>query len=59
MFFMFLCQMNWVAGVQCVTKCDNRKPKPGELAYRKGHVLTIVDTSTVYVTVLFTYLQML
>ncbi|XP_037530583.1 megakaryocyte-associated tyrosine-protein kinase [Nematolebias whitei] len=38
--------MNWAAGVQCVTKCDNRKPKPGELAYRKGHVLTIIDTST-------------
>ncbi|XP_013856158.1 megakaryocyte-associated tyrosine-protein kinase [Austrofundulus limnaeus] len=37
--------MNWSAGVQCVTKCDNRKPKSGELAYRKGHILTIIDTS--------------
>uniref|UniRef100_A0A8C6Q7I7 Tyrosine-protein kinase n=3 Tax=Nothobranchius furzeri TaxID=105023 RepID=A0A8C6Q7I7_NOTFU len=38
-------QMNWAAGVQCVAKCDNRKPKPGELLYHKGDVLTIVDAS--------------
>lgn len=45
--FVFL-QLNWSAGVQCVTKCDNRKPKSGELEYRKGHILTIIDTSMVF-----------
>uniref|UniRef100_A0A665TTV8 Tyrosine-protein kinase n=1 Tax=Echeneis naucrates TaxID=173247 RepID=A0A665TTV8_ECHNA len=38
--------MSWAAGTQCVTKGDHRKPKPGELAYNKGDVLTIVDKST-------------
>lgn len=42
-----LLQMSWAAGTQCVTKGDHRKPKPGELAYLKGDILTIVDTSTV------------
>lgn len=39
--------MSWAAGTQCVAKGDHRKPKPGELAYHKGDILTIVDTSTV------------
>uniref|UniRef100_A0A8D3CUB7 Tyrosine-protein kinase n=1 Tax=Scophthalmus maximus TaxID=52904 RepID=A0A8D3CUB7_SCOMX len=38
--------MNWTAGTQCVAKGDHRKPKPGELAYHKGDILTIVDIST-------------
>lgn len=42
-----LLQMSWDAGTQCVTKGDHRKPKPGELAYNKGDILTIVDRSTV------------
>uniref|UniRef100_A0A3B4XPD9 Tyrosine-protein kinase n=1 Tax=Seriola lalandi dorsalis TaxID=1841481 RepID=A0A3B4XPD9_SERLL len=33
--------MNWAAGTQCVAKGDHRKPKPGELAYHKGDILTI------------------
>ncbi|XP_019112327.1 megakaryocyte-associated tyrosine-protein kinase [Larimichthys crocea] len=38
--------MSWAAGTQCVAKGDNKKPKPGELAYHKGDIITIVDTST-------------
>ncbi|XP_053177914.1 megakaryocyte-associated tyrosine-protein kinase [Scomber japonicus] len=38
--------MSWAAGTQCVAKGDHRKAKPGELAYHKGDILTIVDTST-------------
>uniref|UniRef100_A0A7N6AAV3 Tyrosine-protein kinase n=1 Tax=Anabas testudineus TaxID=64144 RepID=A0A7N6AAV3_ANATE len=38
--------MSWAAGTQCVAKGDHRKPKPGELTYHKGDILTIVDTST-------------
>uniref|UniRef100_A0A7N8WMP7 Tyrosine-protein kinase n=1 Tax=Mastacembelus armatus TaxID=205130 RepID=A0A7N8WMP7_9TELE len=38
--------MSWAAGTQCVAKGDHRKPKPGELVYHKGDILTIVDTST-------------
>nr|XP_020468659.1 megakaryocyte-associated tyrosine-protein kinase [Monopterus albus]XP_020468660.1 megakaryocyte-associated tyrosine-protein kinase [Monopterus albus]XP_020468661.1 megakaryocyte-associated tyrosine-protein kinase [Monopterus albus] len=38
--------MAWAAGTQCVAKGDHKKPKPGELAYCKGDILTIVDTST-------------
>ncbi|XP_067453071.1 megakaryocyte-associated tyrosine-protein kinase isoform X2 [Thunnus thynnus] len=37
--------MSWAAGTQCVAKGDHRKPKPGELAYHKGDILTIVGTS--------------
>uniref|UniRef100_A0A8C4HPS0 Tyrosine-protein kinase n=1 Tax=Dicentrarchus labrax TaxID=13489 RepID=A0A8C4HPS0_DICLA len=40
--------MSWAAGTQCVAKGDHRKPKPGELAYHKGDILTIIDTSTGY-----------
>jgi len=39
--------MNWAAGTQCVAKGEHRKPKPGELAYHKGDILTIVNASTV------------
>lgn len=44
---LLLLQMSWAVGTQCVTKGDHRKPKPEELAYHKGDILTIVDTSTV------------
>ncbi|XP_016895535.1 megakaryocyte-associated tyrosine-protein kinase isoform X2 [Cynoglossus semilaevis] len=37
--------MSWTAGTQCVAKTDNKKPKPGELSYHKGDILTIVDIS--------------
>lgn len=39
--------MSWSAGTQCVTKRHHTKPKPGELAYRKGEILTILDESEV------------
>lgn len=42
-----LLQMNWAAGTQCVTKRHHGKPKPGELAYQKGEIVTVVDLSTV------------
>ncbi|XP_051233151.1 megakaryocyte-associated tyrosine-protein kinase isoform X2 [Dicentrarchus labrax] len=41
-----MAKMSWAAGTQCVAKGDHRKPKPGELAYHKGDILTIIDTST-------------
>ncbi|XP_060888721.1 megakaryocyte-associated tyrosine-protein kinase isoform X1 [Labrus mixtus] len=41
-----MAEMSWAAGTQCVAKGDHRKPKSGELAYHKGDILTIVDTST-------------
>uniref|UniRef100_A0A8C7XXP0 Tyrosine-protein kinase n=1 Tax=Oryzias sinensis TaxID=183150 RepID=A0A8C7XXP0_9TELE len=44
-FFLLPAQMSWTAGTQCVAKGDNRKAKPGELAYSKGDVLTIVACS--------------
>uniref|UniRef100_A0A7N8X244 Tyrosine-protein kinase n=1 Tax=Mastacembelus armatus TaxID=205130 RepID=A0A7N8X244_9TELE len=44
--------MSWAAGTQCVAKGDHRKPKPGELVYHKGDILTIVDTSTTFYVVL-------
>ncbi|XP_023699297.1 megakaryocyte-associated tyrosine-protein kinase [Paramormyrops kingsleyae] len=34
---------SWAPGTQCVAKSDHSKTKPGELAYRKGDILTIVD----------------
>ncbi|KAM4629281.1 megakaryocyte-associated tyrosine-protein kinase [Polymixia lowei] len=37
---------SWAAGTQCVAKGYHRKPKSGELAYRKGDILTILDTGT-------------
>ncbi|XP_041746257.2 megakaryocyte-associated tyrosine-protein kinase isoform X1 [Coregonus clupeaformis] len=36
----------WAFGTQCVAKSDHSKPKAGELAYRKGDILTIVKTET-------------
>ncbi|XP_030074255.1 megakaryocyte-associated tyrosine-protein kinase isoform X2 [Microcaecilia unicolor] len=34
----------WAPGTQCVAKCDHSKPKsPGELFFRKGDILTIVE----------------
>uniref|UniRef100_A0A8C9YNW0 Tyrosine-protein kinase n=1 Tax=Sander lucioperca TaxID=283035 RepID=A0A8C9YNW0_SANLU len=32
---------NWAASTQCVAKGDHRKPKPGELTFYKGDILTI------------------
>lgn len=40
-------QMSWSAGTQCVAKRPHTKPKPGELAYHKGEMLTILDVSLV------------
>lgn len=39
--------MSWAAGTQCVAKCRHKKPKPGELAFQKGDILTIVESSSV------------
>lgn len=39
--------MSWSAGTQCVAKRHHTKPKPGELAYHKGEMLTILDVSLV------------
>ncbi|XP_062250892.1 megakaryocyte-associated tyrosine-protein kinase [Platichthys flesus] len=41
-----MAKMSWTAGTQCVAKGDHRKAKPGELAYHKGDIFTIVDIST-------------
>ncbi|KAM9385623.1 megakaryocyte-associated tyrosine-protein kinase [Pholidichthys leucotaenia] len=41
-----MAKMNWSAGTQCVAKGDHKKPRPGELAYRKGDILTIVEESS-------------
>uniref|UniRef100_A0A673WFZ2 Tyrosine-protein kinase n=1 Tax=Salmo trutta TaxID=8032 RepID=A0A673WFZ2_SALTR len=35
-----------VFGTQCVAKSDHSQPKTGELAYRKGDILTIMRTGT-------------
>uniref|UniRef100_A0A3P9ALU3 Tyrosine-protein kinase n=1 Tax=Esox lucius TaxID=8010 RepID=A0A3P9ALU3_ESOLU len=35
---------NWATGTQCVAKNDHSKPTNNELAYRKGDILTIVET---------------
>ncbi|CAG5861031.1 unnamed protein product [Menidia menidia] len=37
--------MSWAAGTQCVAKGDSRRAKAGELAYRKGDILTIVNSA--------------
>ncbi|XP_072515867.1 megakaryocyte-associated tyrosine-protein kinase [Salminus brasiliensis] len=34
----------WQPGTQCVAKSDHTKPKANELGYRKGDILTILDT---------------
>ncbi|XP_035142131.1 megakaryocyte-associated tyrosine-protein kinase isoform X9 [Callithrix jacchus] len=33
----------WTPGTQCITKCEHTRPKPGELAFRKGDVVTILE----------------
>ncbi|KAK2087048.1 hypothetical protein P7K49_032955 [Saguinus oedipus] len=33
----------WTPGAQCITKCEHTRPKPGELAFRKGDVVTILE----------------
>ncbi|XP_041525004.1 megakaryocyte-associated tyrosine-protein kinase isoform X1 [Microtus oregoni] len=33
----------WAPGTQCMTKCENSRPKPGELAFRKGDMVTILE----------------
>ncbi|XP_062041048.1 megakaryocyte-associated tyrosine-protein kinase isoform X2 [Lepus europaeus] len=33
----------WAPGTQCITKCEHSRPKPGELAFRKGDVVTILE----------------
>ncbi|PNI25129.1 MATK isoform 9 [Pan troglodytes] len=33
----------WAPGTQCITKCEHTRPKPGELAFRKGDVVTILE----------------
>ncbi|XP_062868864.1 megakaryocyte-associated tyrosine-protein kinase [Trichomycterus rosablanca] len=32
----------WPPGTQCVAKADHTKPKPNELAYRKGDIITVL-----------------
>ncbi|XP_074384865.1 megakaryocyte-associated tyrosine-protein kinase isoform X2 [Zonotrichia albicollis] len=34
---------HWPPGTQCVTKHDHSKPKPRELAFRKGDMVTIIE----------------
>ncbi|XP_034064142.1 megakaryocyte-associated tyrosine-protein kinase isoform X1 [Gymnodraco acuticeps] len=41
-----MAKMSWAAGTQCLAKGDHRKPKPEELCYHKGDILTIIHTST-------------
>ncbi|XP_057627369.1 megakaryocyte-associated tyrosine-protein kinase isoform X7 [Chionomys nivalis] len=33
----------WAPGTQCMTKCENSRPKPGELAFRKGDMVTVLE----------------
>ncbi|CAG08007.1 unnamed protein product, partial [Tetraodon nigroviridis] len=42
-----LAEMSWSAGTQWVAKRAHTKPKPGELAYHKGEMFTILDVSPV------------
>ncbi|MEJ1269679.1 megakaryocyte-associated tyrosine kinase [Cricetulus griseus] len=37
----------WAPGTQCMTKCENSRPKPGELAFRKGDMVTILEACEV------------
>lgn len=39
----FSLQKHWPPGTQCVTKHDHTKPKPRELAFRKGDIVTIIE----------------
>ncbi|RLV88823.1 hypothetical protein DV515_00015244 [Chloebia gouldiae] len=36
-------EKHWLPGTQCVTKHDHTKPKPRELAFRKGDMVTIIE----------------
>lgn len=40
-------QQRWAPGTQCMTKCENSRPKPGELAFRKGDMVTILEACEV------------
>lgn len=40
-------QRRWAPGTQCITKCEHSRPKPGELAFRKGDVVTILEACEV------------
>lgn len=40
-------QRRWAPGTQCITKCEHTRPKPGELAFRKGDVVTILEACEV------------
>jgi megakaryocyte-associated tyrosine kinase len=42
-------QRRWAPGTQCITKCEHSRPKPGELAFRKGDVVTILEACEVSV----------
>lgn len=42
-----LTQRRWAPGTQCITKCEHMRPKPGELAFRKGDVVTILEACEV------------
>ncbi|XP_045445024.1 megakaryocyte-associated tyrosine-protein kinase isoform X2 [Pipistrellus kuhlii] len=33
----------WAPGTQCITKCEHTRPKPGELAFHKGDMVTILE----------------
>uniref|UniRef100_A0A8C7AMC4 Tyrosine-protein kinase n=1 Tax=Neovison vison TaxID=452646 RepID=A0A8C7AMC4_NEOVI len=37
----------WAPGTQCITKCEHTRPKPGELAFHKGDVVTILEACEV------------
>ncbi|XP_014388962.1 PREDICTED: megakaryocyte-associated tyrosine-protein kinase isoform X5 [Myotis brandtii] len=36
-------QRRWAPGTQCITKCEHTRPKPGELAFHKGDMVTILE----------------
>lgn len=40
-------QRRWAPGTQCITKCEHTRPKPGELAFHKGDVVTILEACEV------------
>uniref|UniRef100_A0A8C5KXW2 Tyrosine-protein kinase n=1 Tax=Jaculus jaculus TaxID=51337 RepID=A0A8C5KXW2_JACJA len=37
----------WAPGTQCITKYEHTRPKPGELAFHKGDVVTILEVGEV------------
>ncbi|KAM6962479.1 megakaryocyte-associated tyrosine-protein kinase [Aplochiton taeniatus] len=45
---MGLCsQRRWVPGTQCVARADHCRPKPGELAFGKGDLITVLEAAPV------------